>query len=390
MIHSSVINSSINKAHVNGNASGNANGNGNGTHLNGAYINEIINEMDKAPKDYCNVLAAQLGLDPAGYAGTFKEAVLIETPLPWRRKAAEMTGVMPQEVTDLLAQWMDDYHAGLPYDKRLLLIAPDPATSVQGLRTVIFYAMPQQPFARFVKMEYRVPEAALGPLVWAWFKEPAQLEKFDRYRRADADALRDILVCTHGTVDVACAKFGYPLYKMLREQYHDDVSTRVWRVSHFGGHVFAPTLIDMPTGHYWAYVGTEQARQIVTQQGDVRALNGHYRGWSGLDAGFMQAAERAMWQDTGWAWFTYAKRATIVEQDTNEDEPRWATVRVEYAAPHGACGAYTARVEVTHTVETITGSGRSEAHAYAQYAVTHLTQTRAEHAGAGERSELST
>lgn len=118
------------------------------------------------------------------------------------------------------------------------------------------------------------------------------------------------MVCKHGTVDAARAKFGYPLYKYLRKNHASD-ELRVWRVSHFGGHVFAPTLMDMPLSHYWAYVEEEQAAQIIQRSGNVRDLRGHYRGWAGLDNSFLQAAEREMWQCEGWDWFAYQKFGQI-------------------------------------------------------------------------------
>jgi len=113
---------------------------------------------------------------------------------------------------------------------------------------------------------------------------------------------------------------------------HDNLSSaglRVWRVTHFGGHVFAPTFIDMPTGHYWAYVEREQAKQITERQGDVRPLFGHYRGWAGLGDGFLQALERQLWQQHGWDWFDYAKAGEIVNEDASDD-PQWAEVRLRY------------------------------------------------------------
>lgn len=328
--------------------------------------------VDAEPaKAYCNVLAAALGLHPAGHAGTFDDAVVVETALPWRKRMYDEAGPLPQELIDLMAGWLADYHAGKPYNHRPLLIAPDPAVSVDGLRTVIFYVRPRQPFARFAKMAYRVPEEALGPLIWAWYMDPARLAEFDGYRHAEADGVRDILVCTHGTVDVACGKFGFPLYKALRERYHEGTSTRVWRVSHFGGHVFAPTLLDMPTGHYWAYVGAEQADQIAMRTGDVTALAGHYRGWAGAERGFVQAAEWAIWQREGWRWFDYAKQGEIVEADP-ADNPAWAVVRMGYATPENGTGIYTARVEVRERITTVPSTGTDRVLDYAQYAVTDL------------------
>lgn len=59
--------------------------------------------------------------------------------------------------------------------------------------------------------------------------------------------------------------------------------------------MFAPTLLELPEGRFWGYVEKEQARQVAQRDGDVSDLNDHYRGWAGLENGFLQTAERAIW-----------------------------------------------------------------------------------------------
>jgi hypothetical protein len=323
---------------------------------------------------YCNVAAQARGLDPAGHAGSFDDAVLLETPLPWKREMYQRAGALPQQVIDLLALWLQRYEAGEPYNHRPLMIAPDPEYSRPGLRRVIFFTRPPGAFAAYTRAEYLAPEEAAGELIWAHYEAPARLASFGRYRvpaeTADGRAVRDILVCTHGTIDVACGKFGYPLYRQLRDAFADE-GLRVWRVSHFGGHVFAPTLIDMPTGHYWAYVGTAQAAQIVRRDGDVAALYGHYRGWAGLEDSFAQVAEREMWQREGWAWLDYAKEGVLAARDSAE-EPQWAEVNLHVRCPANAANLFTAQVERTHTVETQLSTSDKEPFGYAQYQVKWL------------------
>jgi hypothetical protein len=257
------------------------------------------------------------------------------------------------------------------------MIAPDPQYSRPGFRRVMFYTRPKGAFARYDKVEYLVPDDRFGALIWAHYEAPDDLPRFEQYRESRADAVRDILVCTHGTVDAACARFGVPLYNYLRKQ-HADESLRVWRVSHFGGHVYAPTIMDMPLGHYWAYVEAPQAEQIVAQRGPVETLRGHYRGWSGLEYGLMQAAEREMWQREGWDWFEYHKVGTVLAQDPSPDgaehEPQWAEVRVEFSGTNIA-GAYEARVEVCEPITTEYATGKPDTHAYRQYVVTRLVKT---------------
>ncbi len=331
----------------------------------------MMTEPITTTKAYCNVLAIQKGLDPAGYAGDFEDLLVVEIPLPWKKNMYSEVGVLPQEALDLMALWGQRYRDGLGYPHRALMIAPDKKYSHAGCRRVMFYTRQPDAFAQFDKVEYLVPETLVGPLMWALYEGRDQLPEFETYRTAEADSVRDILVCTHGTVDAACAKFGYPLYNYLRK-YHSSDQLRVWRVSHFGGHVFAPTLMDLPLAHFWAYVEDEQADQIVAQKGDAHALRAHYRGWSGMESGHMQAAEREMWQREGWAWFSYPKTGQVLAQDEAE-EPEWVEVRVEFENPEtGARMAYEARVEVQQRIETIGTTGYEHTYPYPQYVVTRL------------------
>ncbi len=322
-------------------------------------------------KGFCNVLAMQKGLDPAGSAGDFEDAVVVEIPLPWKNDMYEKAGSLPQEVIDLLQLWLKRYHEGIPYNHRPLMIAPDPAYSRRGFRRVMYYLRPPGAFARYEKLEYLVPESEYGALIWSLFEAKDDLSRFEPYRDHAGAVARDILVCTHGTVDAACAKFGFPLYNLLRKQHAND-QVRVWRVSHFGGHVFAPTLMDMPLGHYWAYVEPPQAAQIVAQRGPVEILRGHYRGWAGLEYGFMQAAEREMWQREGWHWFDTPKEGTILAQDADNQEPRWADVRIEFSELDGRLAAYQAHVELGQPVETEHSTAEAHTYPYPQYVVTQL------------------
>ncbi|HXF64362.1 MAG TPA: sucrase ferredoxin [Caldilineaceae bacterium] len=325
-------------------------------------------------REYCNVAAQALGLDPAGHARYFEDAVVVETPLPWKRTMYERAGALPQEMIDLLALWRARYQAGQPYNHCPLMVAPDPAYSQPGHRRIIFFSRQPGPIAHFDRVEYLAPEDEVGPLVWALYEAQAELERFEPYRVAAAPAgrqARDLLVCTHGSVDVACGKFGYPLYRRLRDEYAND-SLRVWRVSHFGGHVFAPTLLEMPTGHFWAYVGEAQAEQIALRCGDVAGLRGHYRGWAGMLGGFAQAAECATWQREGWAWFDYAKACRVAAADTDETHPHWMELEIDFVRPGGTQGCYEVRVEIGGQVYTRPHTGRSEAYTYPQYVVTRL------------------
>ena len=335
-----------------------------------------MNPESVTAKAYCNVLAMQRGLDPAGSAGDFDDALVVEIPLPWKKNIYQDPAVLSQEIIDLLAVWLKQYHEGIPYRHRPLMVVPDPLYSRPGFRRVMYYTRPKTAFARFNKVEYLVPDDQFGALAWALYQQPDDLPRFERYRDRAADAVRDLLVCTHGSVDAACAKFGYPLYNCLRQQHARD-DLRVWRVSHFGGHVFAPTMMDMPTGHYWAYVEAAQAGQIASLRGPVETLRGHYRGWAGLEDGFLQAAEREMWQAEGWRGLDYHKSGVVLAQDdVDREHPQWADVRVEFASPDGLQrGAYQARVERCASIETEHTTNYPNTYAYPQYRVNSLLRS---------------
>jgi hypothetical protein len=227
------------------------------------------------------------------------------------------------------------------------------------------------------KQEFLVLTDHIYPLAAALLQQPDQLPQFEPYRQP-TEHIRDLMVCTHGNVDVACARFGFPIYEQLRKNHaaNSNGMLRVWRCSHFGGHVFAPTLVDLPEGRYWGHLEPEMLDLLVHRNGSVADLRSFYRGWCGLKQ-FEQIAEREIWIQAGWPWLTYLKRGeTIATAPTaNEDEEAdWAEVRIEYASPDGrVSGVYTAKVEACGTVTTQWKSGSDQPMAETkQYRVVQL------------------
>jgi hypothetical protein len=82
------------------------------------------------------------------------------------------------------------------------------------------------------------------------------------------------LVCTHGKRDKCCAKFGYPLYKSLR-QGRDG---QVWQSSHVGGDRFAANLICFPHGLFFAHMTEESAREVVGRYEQQQIVLEKFRG----------------------------------------------------------------------------------------------------------------
>jgi hypothetical protein len=87
------------------------------------------------------------------------------------------------------------------------------------------------------------------------------------------------LVCTHGKRDKCCAKFGYALYKSLREGAAEGSGDRhVWQSSHIGGDRFAANLVCFPHGLFYAHVTEDGGRRIVEEYERRRLSLEGYRG----------------------------------------------------------------------------------------------------------------
>ncbi|ESA33703.1 sucraseferredoxin family protein [Leptolyngbya sp. Heron Island J] len=330
---------------------------------------------------FCSQVSKGNGEDPIGTAGTANHWLVMELPQPW----TEQMFKEDPRITPLIELFKKLFmRHGIMMQP--VLIAPDREYSHPGKTRVIYYHRPQKQFAQFEKQEFIVPEADFPRLATAimkqLMKQPNELEAFQSYRQ-DTSHIREMLVCTHGNIDAACARFGHPIYKQLRDKYTGSF-LRVWRCSHFGGHKFAPTLIDLPSGQYWGHLEPEMLDLLVHQQGDVAGLRSHYRGWSGLKK-FEQIAEREIWMQAGWDWLSHHKSGKttckglkgvkrflypflrliplkqvqfFLEQWTND--ATWAEVKIQFTTPEQtASGVYHARVEQYGKVMTSPKSPKS-------------------------------
>jgi hypothetical protein len=320
------------------------------------YVLLITMTNKKAPKNcrFCSEISQANGEDPIGSALTPEQYLIIEAAPPWPDEIWIEPNPMPQGVLDALNYtWEQDISI------RQLAIAPDREYSQRGLTRVIHYRRPAKLFAKFEKQEFLVQNDLVGSLALALLKQPKELVNFEQYQQ-QTNHIRDLLVCTHGNVDVACSRFGYPIYKKLRSE-HVNASggkVRVWRCSHFQGHQFAPTLIDLPEGRYWGHLQPEILDILVQRNAPVTKLYPFYRGWAGLSK-LEQIVEREIWMQEGWDWIEYHKKGEILAMDEiNQD---WAEVRIEFFTHDGsACSAYEARVELCGYVVTAVNSGENE------------------------------
>ena len=109
---------------------------------------------------------------------------------------------------------------------------------------------------------------------------------------------RTVLICAHGSYDVCCGTRGVEL-----ADWADAALTgvEVFRVSHTGGHRFAPTAMTLPDGRMWAYLTPERLQAVLERTMEPAAAARLSRGWWGAPTGPPQAAERAVFAEEGWA-----------------------------------------------------------------------------------------
>ncbi|MEA5569268.1 sucrase ferredoxin [Anabaena sp. UHCC 0399] len=318
---------------------------------------------------FCSEISQANGEDPIGSAIAVEQYLIIEAAQPWPVPIWIEPDPMPQGVVDALNFVWEGGRT-----IRQLAIAPDPEYSHPDYTRVLYYRQAAQFFAQFEKHEFIVPHALLGSLALALLKHPEELPNFDQYRQ-QTNHIREILVCNHGNVDVACSRFGYPIYQKLRSEYAtvNNSNLRVWRCSHFGGHEFAPTLVDLPQGQYWGHLKPEILDLLVRRNGSVKELYPYYRGWAGLPK-FAQIAEREIWMQEGWNWLEYHKAGQVLASDEINQE--WADVRIVFTtADRNISSAYQARVEVRGSVMTAWKSGANPTlEEVKQYHVTSLVK----------------
>ncbi|MBP5972956.1 sucrase ferredoxin [Brasilonema sp. CT11] len=327
---------------------------------------------------FCCVVSKANGEDPIGSAPTYEHWLAMEMGLPWTEKRLQENPVL-QSVIAVIEKLIVEHRIKI----RGQLLVPDREYSRPGYTRLLYDRRPAKLFAKFEKYEFIIPDSEVGSFVMALLEtllqSPTVLPDWEQYQQQSSH-IRELMLCTDGNVDVACARFGYPIYRKLRSEFATASSgkLRVWRCSHFGGHQFVPTLIDLPNGHYWGHLQPEILELLVWHNGSVTGLYPFYRGWAGLSK-FEQIVEREIWMQEGWDWLNYHKAGQVIAIDEVDEE--WAEVRINFSAEDGSIkGTYEARVEASGSVMTAWNSGNQlPLEEVKQYCVTSLVKVTYKH-----------
>ena len=222
-------------------------------------VNMIIqNSMSNCR--FCCVVSKANGEDPIGSALTYEHFLAMEMALPWTEKRLHENPVFARAIA--LIEKLILAH-GIKIRGQLLV--PDSEYSRPGYTCVLYYRRPAKLFAKFEKHEFMIPDTLVGSfvidLLQTLSQSPTQLPDWEQYRQQTSH-IRELMVCTDGNVDIACARFGHPIYHKLRSEFttlfnprrigKDESKAyakrtcstnegepygqlRVWRCSHVGG-----------------------------------------------------------------------------------------------------------------------------------------------------------
>jgi hypothetical protein len=311
--------------------------------------------------NFCSVFAKNAGEEPIGSAWAAKRFFLVEVPFPWPYLILEARNMPPG-----VAEAVHELYATHP-DWGILAIAPDPAYAVPGKTRIIDLDFSASPLARAERRELLVDTDQVAATILACCRD----ETLPITVQFDEASYRDMVICTHGAIDACCAKFGFPAYAKLRKMAENTPDTRIWRCSHFGGHRFAPTMLDLPDGRYWGFLDDAGLASILNRTGGAEALRTCYRGWAGYEHPAEQLLERECLVREGWDWRTWPQSCEILERDANNEPLRLAITAYR---PTGDTVRYEGAIEDAGELTTL-GETNGEPFAKRIHRISNLTRT---------------
>ncbi|WP_017316183.1 sucrase ferredoxin [Mastigocladopsis repens] len=257
---------------------------------------------------FCSDYSRQAGEDIIGSATYQETYILVECPPPWISEAFNSRWV-PENLQILIKEVKRNK---LPI--KFLLIANNLSHKVEHT-TLLIYHRKEGLSNGYCKQEFQLANLEqVAAVVRKWLR--GEFSNSD----IETNATRDILVCTHGSHDRCCARYGNPFYfhatSIVSSLELENV--RIWKSSHFGGHRFAPTAIDFPNGRYYGALDQQSFNSILTRTGDITFLKKVYRGW-GILPNSIQVLERELILRHGWDWFNYKVTGGIIKQNLDKN-----------------------------------------------------------------------
>ncbi|WP_261665142.1 sucrase ferredoxin [Deinococcus sp. Marseille-Q6407] len=304
----------------------------------------------------CADLSRESGAQLQGSAHRWDTCIAFEATVhEWDlfRDPASMSPAQRRALA-VLGDWVERSVTGYG----MVMYAPHDLSNFDaGRRRARVYTRPAGPLGHFQRQDFYADETQL----WALFEQYVAGAGQSEAEPVAALDGPDWHLCTHGRVDSACGRYGALLFQTLRGE-----DARLWRTAHFGGHRFAPTLLELPAGRYWGNLTPELTQQLMRRGGDWRAVAACYRGCAGFDRA-AQYAGAAAFERAGWWWLDARREAEVLHEDAQGFE-----VELRYWPPqgYGAPGRVQVRGELTATLQLPESSHTPDLSPAPQYRVT--------------------
>ena len=329
----------------------------------------LLPAADEMPR--CAVHAADIGVDPGGTSICADAVALVEVPLPWPK---------PVFASGLLEGFtpMTDLAVG---PTRVLAAVPATGNNTRGAVSsrpgalagdtshtgTVRVALHCRTGAGTKSYRFTADGAAGLRLLFAHLARCMPTEPIPEHAGFVLTGVgrdeRAVLICTQGSHDVCCGSEGTRLaadFEAVLRAYgsqHDDVpdslptntgQVTVYRVSHTGGHRFAPTAMTLPDGRMWAGIEAGELAAVLDRTAGAAVMAPRCRGWWGAPTGPPQVAERAVFGHVGWPLEDMAREIRFrlngtsweVEVSAAEAERTWTvSVTASRTVPTIACRA---------------------------------------------------
>ncbi|MDY7012114.1 MAG: sucrase ferredoxin [Cyanobacteriota bacterium] len=310
---------------------------------------------------FCAEASRESGEEIIGSAPSHHTYILIECPTPWAEKALESKEI-PQNLRELAAKLKKAQQSV----RFILIYAKD---RVEGNKKRVIVCHKKEGYSDgYSKRKFVVEDLAdVAP-------------KLEKYLAGDRDEIewvesltQDILVCTHGSHDKCCARYGYPFYRQACDLAArlEMKNVRIWEASHIGGHRFAPTLLSLPEGRYYGALDADTFGDILQRTGNIDCLRRVYRGW-GLFPLHVQVLERELMLQQGWDWFKFKIDYKILSEKSDRSFTR---VELHCQKPNGDVLVYQGDIVPDESKTLVLrGSCNSDSAAsYVKYGVENLS-----------------
>ncbi|MCR5878155.1 sucrase ferredoxin [Phenylobacterium sp. J367] len=142
-----------------------------------------------------------------------------------------------------------------------------------GVVTRLYNPPKGTPGARCPVLVHASPRASAAPGL------AALLEVVGRRWTVEAEPRPRVAICTHGTRDRCCAKFGFAAFSEAKRLFDAGLSPFApLECSHLGGDRFAATGIFFPSGSMYAHLDSQDLAALTAREAEGRLDPAHYRG----------------------------------------------------------------------------------------------------------------